>query len=97
MNMLHDGERPNSVVGSSHSHFPPPSSGGSDNYRKDWAHHLAPSSSRGSNNGGGGLHGGRASSVISLHSAPALSPLDNFRNSTSDLSRGLSPRFMGER
>lgn len=60
----------------------------SDNYRKDWAHH----NSRG--------HGpARASSVISLNSAPPLSNTENFRHSSVDLTLGsvlhtppLSPR-----
>ncbi|ODN02210.1 hypothetical protein Ocin01_04458 [Orchesella cincta] len=49
----------------------------SDNYRKDWAHH---------NSRGNGP--ARASSVISLHSAPPLSNSENFRHSSVDLTAG---------
>ncbi|CAL8109538.1 unnamed protein product [Orchesella dallaii] len=49
----------------------------SDNYRKDWAHHNS--------KGNGPV---RASSVISLHSAPPLSNSENFRHSSVDLTAG---------
>lgn len=85
---MHLEDRPNSVMGSGgnlHLISGPssPSVISGDNYRRDWAHHLL-------TRGGSGVAGsGRASSVLSLHSAPptTTSPSDNFRNSASDLSR----------
>jgi len=94
-------ERSSSVLGSLNNLSGPSSpSVISDNYRKDWAHHH-------NNRGGSVLQGGRASSVISLHSGLGYSSSDNFRNSASDLSRvpshgvhpngNLSPRFLRDR
>ncbi|OXA51283.1 hypothetical protein Fcan01_14464 [Folsomia candida] len=89
VHLLTSDDRPNSVLGSAQNLHQfggqirgqsSPSGRGGDNYRRDWAHHLL---SRGGSNG---LGGGRASSVMSLHSAPPMNS-DNFRNSTSDLSR----------
>jgi hypothetical protein len=85
MNLVSEDIRPGSILGSMNNLSNSPSSVISDNYRKDWAHHVG--------RGGGSsiLHGGRASSVISLHSAPGYSSATasdlNFRNSTSDLSQ----------
>lgn len=71
MDLVSEQERPRSGLGGNASVL-------SDNYRKDWVHHH---NSRG--NGPGGP--ARASSVISLHSAPHLSHSENFRHSSVDL------------